>query len=116
MGGGYFVADGIEAGLNTETRFGNEPRITQKGPLIRIMVNTADALIPYAGIVPRRTFIENHQDSDSIGARVALFYAAGQNAFFGAGVIHETHLSFDRTVYSSCSKTYPELSIAFLFG
>jgi hypothetical protein len=115
IGGGYFVADGVEAGLDAEKWFGNSPGITQVSPQIRIVLNTANTFNPYAGVFYRRTIIENHQDNDSVGARAGLFYTAGRNAYFGAGVVHEAHLSCDRTVFSSCSETYPELSITFLF-
>lgn len=115
IGGGYFVGDGIEVGFDAETWFGNSPRITQVSPQIRIVGNTSSAFNPYAGAFYRRTFIADHKDYDSVGARAGLFYTAGGNAYFGAGLVHETHLSCDRSVYASCSETYPELSLAFLF-
>jgi hypothetical protein len=113
--GGYFVADGVEAGLDAESWFGNSPKITQVSPQMRFVLNTSSDFNPYIGGFYRRTFIADHQDTNSVGARAGLFYTAGRNMFFGGGVVYETHLSCDRTVYSSCSETYPELSITFLF-
>jgi hypothetical protein len=40
---------------------------------------------------------------------------AGDNAYFGAGLVQSTHLNCDRTVYASCTETYPELLFAFAF-
>lgn len=115
IGGGYFVADGIEVGLDAETWSGASPKITQVSPQVRIVLNTASLINPYAGIFYQRTLIENHQDNNTVGGRAGVFYTAGRNACFGAGVVYATHLHCDRTVYSSCSETYPEISFAVLF-
>lgn len=115
IGGGYFVANGIEVGLDAESWFGASPGITQVSPQIRIVLNTASPINPYAGVFYRRTLIENHQDNDTVGGRAGVFYTTGRNACFGAGVVYASHLRCDRTVYSSCSETYPEISFTVLF-
>jgi hypothetical protein len=115
IGSGYFVADGIEVGLDAEKWFGASPGITQVSPQIRYVLNTASPFNPYAGVFYQRTFIQNNQDNDTVGGRAGAFYMAGENAYFGAGVVHAVHVRCDRTVYSSCSETYPEFSFAVLF-
>jgi hypothetical protein len=115
IGGGYFVADGIEVGLDAETWFGASPRITQVSPQVRFVLNTASPFNPYAGFFYQRTFIQNNPDNDTVGGRAGVFYTAGRNAYFGAGVVHASHLRCDRNVYSSCTETYPEISFAVLF-
>lgn len=115
IGGGYFVADGIEAGIDAETWSGNAPRITRVSPQLRIVLNTSSSFNPYAGVFYQKMFIANRHDNDSVGGRAGLLYAAGRNAYFGAGVVYESHLSCDRTVYTSCNEIYPELSFTLIF-
>ena len=38
IGGGYFVADGIEVGLDAEEWLGNSPRIEQVSPQARVVL------------------------------------------------------------------------------
>ena len=115
IGGGYFVADGVEVGLDAETWFGTSPSISQVGPQMRIVLNTAGPIKPYAGAFYRRTFILGYRDTYTVGARAGAFFSVGTNAYFGAGVAHYLHLNCDRTVYSSCSETYPEVLVSIIF-
>jgi len=39
----------------------------------------------------------------------------GKNACFGAGVLQDTLLNCNRSVYSSCIETNPEMLFAILF-
>ncbi|MCK9419054.1 MAG: hypothetical protein M0R70_06725 [Nitrospirae bacterium] len=115
IGGGYFVADGLEVGLDAETWFGASPGITRVSPQVRFVLNTAGPFNPYAGIFYQRTFIQNNPDNDTVGGRTGVYYSAGRNACFGVGVVHASHVRCDRTVYSSCAETYPEISFSVLF-
>ena len=115
LGVGYFVADGIEAGLDAETWFGNSPHIEQVSPQVRVVVNREGAIRPYIGVFYRRTHIEGYRDSDTIGGRAGAFFLFGRNAYFGAGLAQDVHLNCDRTVYASCTATYPELLFAVVF-
>jgi hypothetical protein len=115
LGGGYFVADGVEVGLDVETWTGNTPRIEQVSPQVRYVLNVAGIVKPYAGAFYRRTHIESYRDTNSIGARAGAFFLVGTNAYFGAGLVLDNHLNCDRTVYNHCSEIYPELLFAFVF-
>ncbi len=115
IGGGYFVADGLEVGLDAERWFGASPGITQVSPQVRYVLNTSSPFNPYAGVFYQRTFIQNNPDNSTVGGRAGVYYAVGGNTTFGAGVVHASHLNCDRFVYSSCSETYPELSFAVIF-
>jgi hypothetical protein len=115
LGGGYFVADGLEVGIDAETWTGNTPHIEQVSPQARYVFNVEGPVKPYAGAFYRRTHIESYRDSDSIGARAGAFFLAGGNAYFGAGIVQDNHLNCDRTVYAHCSEIYPELLFAILF-
>jgi hypothetical protein len=115
LGVGYFVADGIEVGLDAEQWFGNSPRIQQVSPQLRVVINTAGKVKPYLGAFYRRTFIENYRDLDTVGGRAGVYVLAGRNTYFGAGLAEDVHLNCDRTVYASCSETFPEILIAVMF-
>jgi hypothetical protein len=115
LGGGYFVADGFEVGLDAETWSGNSPRITQVSPQIRYVLDTSSGFNPYAGVFYQRTFIQNNPANNTIGGRGGVFFATGENASFGAGVVHASHLNCNREIYSSCSETRPEISFAIFF-
>jgi hypothetical protein len=115
VGGGYFIADGIEIGLDAEQWSGNSPRIEQVSPQARMVLNTAGSVKPYVGAFYRRTFIEGYRDHDTIGARAGVYFLTGRSAYFGAGLAEDVHLNCDRTVYASCTETYPELLFAILF-
>jgi hypothetical protein len=115
LGGGYFVADGVEVGLDVETWTGNTPHIEQVSPQVRYVFDVDGSVKPYAGAFYRRTHIESYRDTNSIGARAGAFFLAGKNAYFGAGLVLDNHLNCDRTVYTHCSEIYPELLFAFVF-
>jgi hypothetical protein len=115
IGGGYFIADGVEVGLDAEEWSGNSPRVEQVSPQVRVVLSTEASVKPYLGAFYRRTFIQGYGDHDTIGARAGLYFLTGRRAYFGAGLAEEVHLNCDRTVYSSCSETYPELLFAVIF-
>jgi hypothetical protein len=115
LGAGYFVADGIEVGLDVEQWFGNSPHIEQVSPQLRVVLNTGGKFKPYVGAFYQRTYIENYRDLDTVGGRAGVYVVAGRNMYFGAGLAQDVHLNCDRTVYASCSETFPELLIAVIF-
>jgi hypothetical protein len=115
IGGAYFVADGLEVGLDAEAWSGNSPRIEQVSPQLRFVLNVGGSFKPYVGTFYRRTHIERYRDLDTVGARAGVYYQTGRNAYFGAGIIQDFHMNCDRTVYASCAETYPELLIAIMF-
>ncbi len=115
IGGGYFVADGIEAGLDAEEWSGNSPRIVQVSPQVRVVLSPVGTFKPYLGAFYRRTFIDGYRDLNTVGARVGAYFLMGTGFYFGAGLAADMHLNCDRTVYSSCGEAYPELLFAVTF-
>jgi hypothetical protein len=115
VGAGYFIANGLDLGLDFEWWTGSSPGITKISPRFDYVFNTGGALRPYAGVFYRRTMIEGLDDLNSIGGRVGLYFMSGKGVYVGAGVVYESYLSCDTATYSSCSDTYPEIVVAFSF-
>ncbi len=115
IGVGYYVTDGLEAGLDAETWQGNSPHIYRISPELRYVLYTVQPIKPYAGLFYRRTFIEDHGDHNEAGVRAGGIVLAGQRAYFGVGVVYEIRLNCDKSIYSSCSDVYPELMFAVMF-
>ena len=112
---GYYVLDGLEAGLEYESWLGGDQGIQRLSPQLTYVFALPGVVKPYAGIFYRRTIIEQHEDSNDAGARAGAFFLYGRRAYIGIGIVAEQHLSCDRTVYASCSDTYPEFVIAVIF-
>jgi hypothetical protein len=115
IGYGYFLAKGLELGLDYESWTSGNPGITKLSPSVRYVVSTNSAMRPYVGAFYRRTAIENYKDLDSTGGRAGLYFVSGQGSYFGAGAVYEKYLSCDTAVYRSCSETYPEIIFAVAF-
>jgi len=114
-GVGRYVADGLEAGLEAESWSGSSPKISRITPGIQYVVLRGGSAYPYTGTFATRTFIESHHDTSTIGFRAGALFVTGRSAYLGVGLIHEIQIACDHGVYASCSSTYPELLLAFLF-
>ncbi len=115
VGGGYYIADGLELGLEAETWQGNSPRINRITPGVTYVMYSVETIKPYGGIFYRRTYIAKYRDTSDAGVRAGGMIPMGRRAYFGVGAVYESHLNCDRAVYSSCSEAYPEIMIAVMF-
>jgi len=115
IGGGYYVADGIQVGLDADAWTGNDHGIHRLSPQLRYVFQTDSTAKPYIGTFYRRMFIRDYADNDTVGLRAGALFVSGRSAFIGAGLVQDVHLNCDRTVYSSCADTYTELLIEVMF-
>ncbi len=115
IGAAYFVANGLDLGLDFEAWTSGNPGITKISPRIDYVFNTGGALRPYVGVFYRRTMIEGFDDLNSIGGRAGLYFITGKSVYVGAGLVYESYLSCQTSIYSSCNDTYPEFIVAFSF-
>ncbi len=116
IGAGYFVLDGLEAGLDTTFWLGGDPFISTLTPGVRYIFHFVPVVKPYVGGFYRHYFVAEHRflaDSDSIGARAGLLFMLGPSAFLGGGVIYEHFL--DQDLYVEQDQFYPEIIIGFSF-
>jgi len=115
VGAAYFLANGLDVGLDYEYWTGANPGIQKISPRVDYVFNVSGPLKPYAGVFYRRTMIDGLPDLDSIGGRAGLFFTSGKGVYIGAGLVYENYLSCDTARYSSCDDTYPEFLVAVTF-
>ncbi len=115
LGASYFVADGLEVGLDAESWTGNTPHIYRLNPQVRYVLPVEGTAKPYVGAFYRRTVIEGYKDNNAVGVRAGVFLLSGARTYFGLGLAADEYLNCDRNVYSSCTEVYPELLFAVVF-
>jgi hypothetical protein len=115
VGVGYFIAKGLELGLEAESWSSGSPGITKISPALRYVLPTSSAVRPYVGAFYRRTMVENYDDLDSVGGRAGIYFMSGHGGYFGAGAVYEKYLSCNEAIYRSCSDAYPEIIFAIAF-
>lgn len=111
----YYLADGLNIGLNVESWSGGDPSIYKVTPSVQYVFYQVPRVSPYLGAFYRRSYIEDLEDLNSAGGRAGVYIAAGRNAFIGVGAVYESYLDCNTTTYIECSNTYPELSFTFAF-
>jgi hypothetical protein len=115
VGGAYYLLDGLNVGLHAESWSGSSPSMYKLTPSVQYVFRNMTVAKPYLGAFYRRTFISDRPDLDSAGARAGAYFEAGRNAYVGAGVVYESFLDCNQTVYRSCSSTYGEFSFTVAF-
>lgn len=115
IGAGYYVADGLELGLDARSWFGGEQDIHEVEPSITYVLSNAGSFKPYGGLLYRRTFIEGQDDLSAYGGRGGIFLQQSQNLMLRAGVVGIRRQDCDSDIYTDCSEFYPEVAAGFYF-
>lgn len=115
VGASYFVADGLNIGLDVEWWSGGEPGIVKVSPSVQYVFYQVPSVAPYIGGFYRRSYVEDFEDIGSAGGRAGVYIAAGRHTYFGLGMVYESYLSCDESTYVSCSDSYPEVSVTVAF-
>ena len=110
---GYYLIDGLEAGLDLDVWTGGDPSIYEVTPKLTYVYDNSSHVKPYIGAFYNRTFIEDREDSNALGYRVGFYAPAGNRAHIGIGVVHTELQDCSDSVFYSCSDTYTELSFLF---
>lgn len=115
LGLGYFIANGLEAGLDGEAWVGSSPQIYKLTPGIRYVYSGFERFWPYVGGFYRRTFYEGLNDLNSYGGRYGAYMALSGNAYAGIGGVYEILAGCDEKSYGSCTSSYPEITLSLSF-
>jgi hypothetical protein len=117
LGGGYYLRDGLSAGVTGEAWLGSSPSIGDVSPQVRyVFLDSPWRLKPYVGAFYRRTFFDHFQPPiNSAGARAGLVLPLTRRAYATGGLVYEHYFSCDTDFYSSCDQVYPEIGVAFTF-
>ena len=107
---GYFVLDGLKLGINAQTWLGGDVSINKVSPQVQYVFAREEKLKPYVGAFYRKTSIEGFDDLDAAGGRAGVYISQRGGYYLSIGVVHESYLSCDETIYAPCSDTYPEIA------
>ncbi len=118
LGVGYYVAEGLELGIDLQRWISGEPTITKVSPQIRYVFTRANTVKPYVGAFYRRTHFGDYngielEDRDSYGYRAGAYLSSRNGVYIGAGVVYEEFKDCNRL--TECSTTNPEVVISFSF-
>jgi hypothetical protein len=115
VGGSYFVADGLNVGLQFETWTNGDPGIYKIAATMNYVFYKVPRVLPYVGTFYRYTDIDGLDSLSSVGGRLGAYLSVGRNGYAGFGMVYESYLDCDTRIYSSCDSTYPEASFVFSF-
>ncbi len=113
VGVGYYVANGLELGIDMQHWFLGGPAISKISPQIRYVFTRSETIKPYIGAFYRRTFIDDMDDVNSHGYRAGAYFTSKHGVYVGAGIVHEQYQ--DCSQFIDCSTTSPEILISFSF-
>jgi len=111
----YYVLDGLGVGLSLENWSGSDPGITKYAPFVQYVIYQASVVQPYLGGFYRHSSISGQPSIESVGGRAGFYMASGSNAYVSVGMVYESYIDCTNAGYSSCSSTYPEITLAFGF-
>ena len=110
-GPGYFLADGLEIGLDYEGWFLGDPVFHRVSPETRYIFHMVPVVKPYVGVFYRHTFVTGgYEDFDTVGARGGLYIVPkGGRMYLGGGAVYERLLGCDDGSLVECDDVYPEI-------
>lgn len=115
VGAGYFIQDGLELGLDARSWLGGDLTIHEITPSVTYVYASLQGLKPYAGLLYRKTFIEDRDDRSAYGARAGLYLEQSQNLVLRAGIAAIRYQNCNTTANADCTEFYPELSAGLYF-
>ena len=115
VGVSYYVLDGLGLGLSVESWSGSDPGITKITPSVQYVFVQMQQAKPYVGGFYRRAYVDHLPDINSVGGRAGVYFTAGRNSYIGVGAVYESYTDCNKSVYRSCSETYPEVSFSIAF-
>ena len=115
LGAGYYVMNGLEAGMDGEAWLGAKPHIYTISPRLTYVLYQGEQWKPYIGGFYKRTFYDTLADLNSAGARAGIISPLNDHLYVSAGLVYESYFHCDKATYTDCSLVYPELGISFAY-
>ena len=115
LGAGYYLADGLETGLDGEAWLGSKPHLYSVSPEVRYTFFQLEQFKPYIGGFYKRSMYDRLSPLDSAGGRAGLVSPLSDHAFLSAGVVIEHYFNCSSAVYGTCSQTYPEFGFGWVY-
>ncbi len=113
---GYWLVNGLGAGLSAETRQGLEPDLTKITPWLEYSFGVSPSVRPYVGAFYRHTSVSGFDDYQTRGYRGGLYLRSGRNVWAYAGLVQEELIDCNgQPATVSCSDTYSEVGVVFSF-
>lgn len=114
VGAGYYLAKGLEIGIDAQHWFFGDPSITKISPKLTYVFTQPKTIKPYLGAFYRRTFYGDYNgrsidDENSYGYRAGAYLSTKNNIHIGGGIVYEKYM--DCNPLFDCSTTYPEMII-----
>ena len=111
----YYLLDGLAVGLSVENWSGADPGIFKYAPIVQYVFRNKSSMRPYIGGFFRHTEIKSLPDIESYGGRAGVYFASGPNYYVSAGIVYESYIDCQQTIYSTCSDTYPDVGFTIGF-
>ncbi len=108
-GAGYYLLNGLEAGVDVEGWLLQDPTFWKVTPQVRYVLWQISPIRPYVGAFWRKTFVSGNlwPDYESYGARGGIAYRKG-GSYLAVGVVYE---KFNDTVFEGDDYVvYPEIA------
>jgi hypothetical protein len=115
LGYGYYLVNGLRAGIQFDFWLDGDPAIYQVTPEIAYVFHMAQHIKPYVGAFYRRSYIEGLDDLDALGYRAGVYVIAGGGTYIGVGGAYSEYQDCEESVYTDCSSTYTEVTFMVSF-
>ena len=112
VGAGYYLVNGLEAGMDVEGWFLNTPQFYKLTPQVRYIFWQVPRFKPYAGAFWRRTLVtDDNPDYSSWGGRLGIaFQRSNGRSFIAVGAVYERFIQNDDITFLETDIWYPEVA------
>ena len=115
VGAGYYLWDGLQAGLDGEAWLGSKPHLYSVSPGLRYVWSNFGDYKPYVGGFYKHSFYDTLPNLDSAGGRAGVIMTLSPRTYLSGGLVYEKYFNCDSTLYGDCSQVYPELGVTVAF-
>lgn len=111
----YYALDGMGVGISFENWSGGTPGISKYAPFVQYVFFQTTSVQPYVGAFYRHTSVDGLPGIDSVGGRAGVYIASGPNVYVSVGIVHESYINCQESVYRACSESYPDFGFTIGF-